>query len=229
MRLLLIVCGSLLLTNVAIFLWPNESRGAPHVYAVQQDINPHFVRLNKEVEEKFYAAQSSNGPADDAVLAAGANGNCYRLGPFMHKSNYELAQAVLLNANVEYRKSTRKSKESSVYRVYLGPFTSKAVADDVRTELRRKSVLDHFIRKEEDGQFVISLGIYTTLESGERAVSLFDGQLENVKLRQEVVLLPDTYWLHFSMNDEDQKRQQLASMDWGERSAKIGKFECQSI
>ena len=229
MRSLLIICAIFVIANVGLYLWPTSANTAAHIYAPQADINPHFIRLNKEVEDRFYAAQPYDGEivaGSDIQFTADV---CYRLGPFLHQANYDLAQAVLFNANVEYRKSTKESKSSNVYRVYIGPYITKAETDDARVDLKRKKVLDHFARQEADSSFIISLGIYTTQESANRAVELFNGKLDSVKLKEEVVVLPNTSWLYFSIEGNDQIRQQLARMDWGERAAKLGKFDCQSI
>lgn len=226
-RFLTITVGVLLLANFAVLLWPDNSIVAPHVYAARPDVNPHFVRLNKEIEDKYLAAQATSYQGDELsdIYAAGDQG-CYRLGPFMHKANYELAQAVLFNAGVNYQKSTRTSRESSMYRVYLGPYTAQPQAADMRVELRRKKVLDHFVKKESNGQYIVSLGIYSTQDTAENAVKLFSDRIESVKLKSEVVFLPDSHWLHFAIEQKEQIQRQLARMDWGEQAAKLGKYQC---
>lgn len=229
LRLLAYLLATLLLLNVLTFLWPSQANYAPHVFSPQAEINAHFLRLNKEIEDKFYAqpafAQEISG---QGVSSSGrvVGKNCYRVGPFMHRSNFELAQAVLLNANVEYKKSKRASKESGVYRVYLGPYASSAEVADVRVQLKRANILDHFVRKEADGVYIVSLGIYTTQESALSAVNLFDGKLDNVRMKDEQVVLPDSYWLHFAVDDDGHIKSQLSQMDWGERSAIMGKYQC---
>lgn len=232
-RMFVYVCAFLVLANVVAYYWPDNANRALHVYSPQDDFNPHFLRLNKEIEDKYYSQpalthsipiSSSN---TQAQLAMNGSSNCYRIGPFMHRPNYELAEAVLLNANVKYQKSKRASKESNVFRVYLGPYTNAAEVADVRTSLKRAKVLDHFVRKEAEASYIISLGIYTTRDSAMSAVSLFDGKLDNVKLKDEVVILPDSYWLYFSVENNEEIKTQLAQMDWGEQSAKMGKYQCQ--
>jgi len=231
-RIFTIMFGVLLLANLAVLLWPDNTVGAAHVYAVKEDVNPHFVRLNKEIEDKYLAAQatyleSGDLEADDLVdIGVDDNQGCYRLGPFMHKANYELAQAVLYNADVDYQKSTRTSRESNMYRVYLGPYSNQPQAADMRVVLRRKKVLDHFVRKESNGQYIVSLGIYSTKETAENAVKLFKDRIDAVKSKSELVFLPNSYWLHFAIEPEDQIQRQLASIDWGEQAAKLGKYQC---
>ena len=232
-RLLVYVCGVLLIANIAVLLWPDKARVGAHLYAEKADINPHFLRLNKEIEDKYFAAQEVISEQDAAASIAVSEtsvkqADCYRIGPFMHQENFDLAEAVLLNAAMDYQKSTRASVESDVYRVYLGPYPSQAEASDVQTELKRNDILDHFIRQEDEQQYIISLGIYSAQESANNAVQLFSDQLDSVNLKQEVVMLPESYWLHFVISNQSQIKQQLASMDWGEQSAKLGRHECRA-
>jgi len=222
MRALLLFCALLLFANVVVLLWPSNSENATHVYAERDDINPHFLTLNKEVESKYYKSVMAN--AGDLNLEAGEA--CYRLGPFMFKSNYDLAQAVLFNAQIEFDKSIREAQQSLVYRVYLGPFTSQAEVDDMRVELKRKNILDHFVRKIDNQSSIISLGIYTTEEAANRAVSLFAGSLDEIQSQQEQLLLPESFWLHFVLSESDSALQQLPLTDWGETAVKLGEYEC---
>ncbi len=240
-RFLLYLLAVMILLNALVLMWPDKSNYAPHVYAAKDDVNPHFVRLNKEIEERFYSRpieeitdQSGGASGEnidlplilDVASSDGATGNCYRIGPFMHQANYELAQAVLFNANIDYKKSKRASKASNVFRIYLGPFQTQTEVDAMRIELRRKKVLDHFVRRQDDNSLMISLGIYSTPESAETALRLFEDKLGEVKQRSENVVLPDSYWLHFDSADDDRMLRQLSVMDWGEPSAKMGLFRC---
>ncbi len=235
----------LLLVNVVVFLWPATANIAPHVYSENAEVNPHFVRLNKEIEAKFYsqdALKESPALSDQQELTAmeyaenGLGGSsasvdggaCYRLGPFMHQANFDLAQAVLFNAEVEFTRSTRASQESDVYRLFLGPFETAVQVADRRTELKQKRVLDHFSRKLDNGDYIISLGIYSSEESANSALRLFQDNLEGVKMKGETVLLPNSYWLHFALASGSSKYEQLIQLDWGENSVKLGPYSCQS-
>lgn len=249
-RILWYFLALLLLLNVAALMWPDKTAFAPQIYTEKEDMNPHFVRLNKEIEERFYSRSTEEIAEDPSVTEgssiddidraydlsaalsdselADSSEACYRIGPFMHQANYELAQAVLFNAGVDYKKSKRASRASNVFRIYLGPFDTQAEASDARVDLKRQKVLDHFVRKQEDGSLIISLGIYSTPESAETALSLFRDKVDAVKQRRENVVLPDSYWLHFEVGGDQRMLNQLAVMDWGEPSAKMGLFACRS-
>jgi len=237
-RVFVYIVAILFLANVIVFLWPDKANYAPHVYSPKEDINPHFVRLNKEIEERFYSQvteevrEVEEVEAQEVVVEEGSlppQEGCYRIGPFMHQENYDLAQAVLFNARVDYRKSKRASKESSVFRVFVGPYASEAEVADARVDLTRKRVLDHFIRKQGENDYIISLGIYSTNESADTAIRLFSDKLSEVKMQNENIVLPDSYWLHFSIGGDDRVRQQLSAMDWGEPSAKMGLHGCEVL
>lgn len=234
----------LVLANITVFFWPIKANIAPHIYTEKEELNPHFVRLNKEIEERFYSqAKVSDLSGAEGLSALPAvelaeavsggskmigSGVCYRLGPFMHQESYELAQAVLFNAGVDYQKSARASQKSDVYRLFLGPFENSALVADARVELKRKRILDHFSRKLDDGSYIISLGIYSSKESADTALRLFSGKLTGVKVQSETVLLPNSYWLHFVLQTGSSKLEQLSDIDWGENSVKLGPYTCRT-
>lgn len=236
----------LILANVVVFLWPSKASFVPHVYSERSELNPHFVRLNKEIEERFYSRANSKiyievdegvSPAEGLqvgvesvpnVISQLGSGVCYRLGPFMHQASYELAQAVLFNADVDFQKSRRASQESDVYRLYLGPFADAGEVADARLELKRQRILDHFSRKLANGEYMISLGIYSTQETADNALRLFEGKLDGVKLQNEIVVLPDSYWLHFVLQRSSSKFEQLSDIEWGENSVKLGPHTCRT-
>lgn len=239
----------LFLVNAAVFLWPSYSNVASHIYVKQEELNPHFVRLNKEIEERFYSQASvtvvESGDADEsaqttattstivsattaAVSSSSVDSICYRLGPFLHKASYELAQAVLFNAGVDYQKSTRTSQSSDVYRLYLGEFDDDVQVADARLGLKQKKILDHFSRKLDSGKYIISLGIYSSQETAETALRLFSGKLDGVKMKSETVLLPDSHWMHFVLPKDSSMLEQLVEIEWGENSAKLGPHSCRT-
>jgi len=235
-RALSYLVALLILINVAVLLWPEKAVDAPHVYPAKADVSPHYVRLNQEIEERFYSEsidgvkklQASTDSLSKVPLDIidKSSGECYRVGPFLHEANYELAQAVLFNAGVGYHKSTRESIASNVFRVYLGPFSTDAEASEARRELNVSGVKDHFIRKQDDGSMVISLGIYSTEESASDALESFGERVDGIQSRSENVVLPNSYWLHFAATDDGRLLSQLDVIDWGEPSAKMGLFSC---
>lgn len=235
MRFLTFVCFILVLLNVTAYLWPDRTNHAPHVQSEKPDVNPNYLRLNKEIEDDYYR-RVDNGSVAEGATAGDVFGlseevelsSCYRVGPFVDPESYDLAQAVLVDAQVDFEKSRRESKESNVFRVFVGPFDSQEQAVDARADLRSKEILDHFIRKNSEDQPIVSLGIYTTQEAVDDAMALFSQVLNDVRFENELVLLPESFWLHFALDDENEALQQLQLVDWGELAAKMGKFECQS-
>jgi len=232
MKFLTIVCLLLVLLNVTAFLWPDNSNYAPNVQPQKQDVNAQYLRLNKEIEDDYYKRlDSQNTEISGVELAAEEllpESSCYRVGPFIDDVNFDQAQVVLSDAEVEFETSLRESKESNVFRVYLGPYESQAEAVDARNDLREKEILDHFIRENSEGQPIVSLGIYTTQETLDEALALFSDSLIDVKFDEELVLLPESSWLHFELEEQNQNREELLQVDWGEPAAKMGKFACQA-
>ncbi len=223
-----------MLINLGVFLWPGGNTLASHVYVERNDLNPHFLSLNKEVEAKHYAATNSTSAinenessrANEIAQAAIIGQSCYRLGPFTHEPDFERAQAVLFDSDVKFQTSTRASQTTKGYRVYLGPLYTQAEIDDIRVELKRKKVLDHFVKKEEDQTYTLSLGVYNSEVVANTAVVLFSDKLDDVKIKSEDLKLPESYWLHLVLDDNESIVQELSNTDWGATSVKLGRFEC---
>lgn len=224
MRFLAIICGCLLLANLAVFLWPQASINAK-AYSERKEINAHLIRLNQEIEQQ---AKQTLTDSTSQLAQASEEQVCYRIGPFMQQANYELAQAVLFNVNVDFQTNQRASDQADVYRVYMGNFANKEQLRAARQHLSDNEVLDHFTRKLESGEYMVSLGIYTTKQTANSAFSQMKSKLSGVKMQQETLVLPDSYWLHFSLKNNDAILEQLRLLDWGEKSAKLGEFACQS-
>lgn len=231
--------GLLLIVNVVVFLWPTNNLEPAHVHPHKVDVNAGLLRLNKEVEASYRKERSANAqtalsaggskiPDNGEAVAQAPTVQCYRLGPFSLKSNFEIAQATLLNAGLEVDASTRAVSRTEVYRVYLGPFAERARAIDIRTDLNNNGVLDHFIRNEPDGSAIVSLGIYSTEAAAQGGLNQFEPQIKGAKLREEVVTLPESHWLYFAISDEAVQRQDLDLIDWGEVGAQIGPFQCRA-
>lgn len=231
MKFLTIVGLLLVLLNVTAYLWPDKSKYAPNVQSEKQDLNAQYLRLNKEIEDDYYERlDNQSAELSNIELTAQRilpDSSCYRVGPFIDDVNFDQAQIVLNDARVEFDASRRESKESNVFRVYIGPYESQAEAVDARSDLRTKGILDHFIRENAEGQPIVSLGIYTTQKTLDEALVLFSGALVDVKFDEELVLLPESSWLHFSLEEQNQNREKLLQVDWGELAAKMGKFACQ--
>ena len=101
-RALSYLIALLVLANVGLLLWPQDADDAPHVYPAKKDVNPQFVRWNKEIEERFYGDTSEQNfeiptlaGVESQLLESvspespdASSGECYRVGPFLHEANY---------------------------------------------------------------------------------------------------------------------------------------------
>jgi len=237
----------LVLVNVVVFLWPSKANVGENIFSGRAELNPQFVRLNKEIEAKFYSKveqdvvikkgksevdvefdRTINVESVENVVSDNTGAVCYRLGPFMYQDSYELAQAVLFNAGIDFKTSSRASKESDVFRLFLGPYADLKSASQMRSQLKEKKIYDHFSRKLNQGDYMISLGIYSTEESAQSALRQFSRKISGVKVQNETVVLPDNYWLHFELLQSSPKYAHLRSVEWGETAVKMGPHTCRS-
>lgn len=224
MKGLVQILGLVVLMNAVVFMWPKElDTGSSNTYPPRVDVNGHLIRLNKEIE----ARQLERASAKEEAANRFGNQQCYRLGPFSSTTNFEIAKATLTNAGVEYVESRRASQRSEVYRVFVGPFASKAEAADARTQLSNKGILDHFVREDGPNQLIVSLGIFTSLESANLGLAQLSEKVTNVTLRDELVTLPQTDWLYFSLENKPEFLVSARSIDWGEPGALLGRYTCQ--
>ena len=183
--------------------------------------------MNQEIEEEARQSRSKVDAAKSVASTGQPESGCYRLGPFSQATSYEIAKGTLMNAGVEFTEGRRAPNRSEVYRVFVGPFVSRAEAVDARTELSNKGVLDHFIRDEPNGGVIVSLGIFTSQETADMGLKQVSTKIEQAKLREEVVTLPQTDWLYFSLAGDREVRRQIKSIDWSEPGAQLGAFSCQ--
>ncbi len=238
--------------NLAPHVYTKKAELNPHFVRLNKEIeDPFYAKVGDEqgveiksnlvqpeieiidIETSANAVETSTADFDsilaESPVSQSSGGQCYRLGPFMHQASYELAQAVLFNANVDFQTSVRSSQESKVFRLFLGPFADAKEVAAARLELKQKRVLDHFSRKLDDGKYMISLGIYSTQKSANSAFRLFADKVADVKVQNEMVVLPDNYWLHFKLLRASSKFAQLSNIDWGETSVKLGPHSCGTV
>lgn len=228
---MLYVIGVLMLANAVTLFWPSAKQSAGPAYVVRQNVKSQFIRLNREIEERFLPDSHLAKPVatDDELLdeESVAPAVCYRLGPFLQTKNYVYAKSLLAQAQISYRESQREAIDSGAFRIYLGPFQTRAEALDSQTELREKQILDHFIQRVKgSSSYIVSLGVYSTLESANKALVLYSDRIPEIQMEQAALRLPMSYWLHVSLNEQSDQYLAITRMDWQNPSVKLGKFRC---
>jgi len=158
-----IVVVLLLVANLTFFVYArfdDANSGEPE--RLQQQIRPDKIKLLTPPQV------AALGPAKMAALAD----VCIEWGPF---SDVERVKAVADLESLQLGRllSARRADIDNVYWVSLGPFATKALADQRGAELRAQGIADVSAIDMGRGQFAVSLGMFRTdLAARARAESL---------------------------------------------------------
>ena len=236
MRIIFVLIGLLILGNLVAFMLPPDVEKTNRSFSSKTELSPEKIILLQSVGDSAKldssTGDSSTGSIDEnESIAASHNidGKCYRIGPFLHASRLSLAKAQLNNADVIYTVNKRESAAAEVFRVYMGAYASSDLAKAARQLLNDKDIFDHFQRKETDGSYVVSLGIYSRSISAQASKERFEAKDLDVKIRPEKTVLPDSFWLNLlAKESQPLPHDVLKKIDWGEYSAQFGSYECQS-
>lgn len=230
MRLVFGLIGLLILGNLVAFMLPADVEKGNRSFSSKKEMSPskivllHSALSNSERESLLGSGVESES---NVLVSKNVDGKCYRIGPFLHASRLSLAKAQLNNINVRYTIDKRVSAAAEVFRVYVGPFDSEDLARESRQKLNESEVFDHFQRKESDGLYIISLGIYSRGVSAQASKERFEAKGLSARIRPEKTVLPDSFWLNLlSKNSQGLPYGVLKKIDWGEYSAQFGSYSC---
>ncbi len=239
MRLIYFLIGCFFIANLVVFLMPSEQQRINEGFTRAQEVAPQQIVLMTSKSSELVASSGGGTFSDDDAtpvvdvaadgLSNKIDGKCYRVGPFLHSSRLSLAKAQLNNMGVFYTVEKRESTPAEVFRVYVGPFDSDARGRSARQELTELGIYDHFQKQDEDGRYIVSLGIYSRRTTADNSRERFESRNLNAKVRPEKTVLPDSYWLSLLGRElVDLPVEVLQNVDWGEYSAQFGSYECQA-
>lgn len=231
MRIIFGLIGLLVLGNLIAFMLPADVEKINRGFSSKAELSPEKIILLQSIggsDQSDVAGVGSDGGGSTAT-SFNIDGKCYRIGPFLHASRLSLAKAQLNNIDVTYTVDKRESTAAEVFRIYVGPYADSSLARASRQSLNEKDIFDHFQRKESDGTYIISLGIYSRSVSAQASKERFEGKGLNVRIRPEKTVLPDSFWLNLLVNESQALPYDvLKKIDWGEYSAQFGSYKCSS-
>src|SRR5690349_20124946 len=148
MRIVIIL---LLLANVTLYLYTRLDTGGGEAVLLQDQVQPDKIKLLTPREV------AALGPAKVAAL----NDVCVEWGPFSDADRTRALtdiEPLALGRLV----SQKKVEFDSGYWVNMGPFASRASAENRMAELRRQGLKDLSIADAPKNQFAISFGNFST-------------------------------------------------------------------
>ena len=153
--------GSVLLANVAMFMWGSWYEAPPTEMVVDRrpPVNADKLRVLSAAMEP---SAESTGPRLQpwALRALGGKRVCASVGPFQSVAMVRRAQSDLADRDMDHRQRQEVKKTVASYRVYLPSLVSRRAAQDRRKQLTSLGFDDHYIIDEPGRENAISLGVF---------------------------------------------------------------------
>ena len=229
MRVLILISAIFLLGNIVLYLLPTDIETSNLSYASDPEVNLEDIRFLKS-EQSVLESPLTEGQGDESAINVSVTNAalCFRIGPFLRETRVTTAKGRLAGESIDYELIERDSAEVVASRVYVGPFDGASEAVAAREKLTESGVNDHFHRRESDGTYIVSLGIYSKPVSAGVQQSKFREKNIAAQVREEKTLLPKNYWLELEQSTSKEKIDSLDEVDWGESSVSAGMQKCQT-
>lgn len=210
-----------LVLNTGVFLWEKASFSAQQDdnFAPRPDVRPESMDLLSESNATLKASASFQSSIRASV--------CFRVGPFTNQETLADATGKLDLVQVDYRATTAKSRNIRAYRVFLGPFDTEQRLNNVRQELDRTGIRDHYLIRENESRLLLSLGLFSQQASAQKFVeSMQDKKLE-ATTRQEMRSLGERHWIEIDGSQQNAETiEKLKRLQWDEQRAKLREVPC---
>lgn len=209
--------AGLVLLNAGLFLWATGHKGmSAGISTARPAVNPAGMRLLRELT-----------PAQSPVPAGPVQSVCFRVGPFLSEPDMLRAGQQLAESQIPFQPRTVAAREIRAHRVYLGPFSTATAIRAQRQLLRASGVSDHYVKHEDGGQDIISLGLFSQKRGAETLLQTLQSKNIKATVRAEDRLLGPTYWIELRLSAAEQRSQTaLQQMNWPGERAKLRKYSC---
>ena len=184
-------------------------------------VNPSDEKQSTDDSEEQQASVNEQIVTNVPIIS-----ECYRIGPFLREARMKASSNQIVS--IEFKIIEREATEVFATRVYIGPFEEQSEALKTRKELTNSGVNDHFHRREQNGSYIVSLGIYSNNASAIRQKAKFQSLDFAAETRNEKTRLPKNYWIELPGNITQENIDSLRTISWGESSVSLGKHPCQT-
>ncbi|MCH6583543.1 MAG: hypothetical protein O7B27_00055 [Gammaproteobacteria bacterium] len=217
--------GSMLLLNVAMFMWGSWYEAPPTGTVVDRRSPVNADKLRVLSAAAGVPSAKSTGPRLQpwALRAVGSKRVCASVGPFPSVAMVRGAQSDLADLDLEHRQRQEVKKTVASYRVYLPPQVSRQAAQDKRKQLTRMGFKDHYIIDEPGRKNAVSLGVFAV----ERNAWILGRKLaeKGISAKQETLHHTETvYWLDLEFGQEATER--FTQLEWESPRVRIWDRAC---
>lgn len=209
------LAGFLLVLNAALFLWATgHDPGRPSSAAAYPVVSAESMRLLSEVKAEHDSDHDNRR-------------RCARIGPFASSSVAAVAAQKLDAMSLSYSRRTVKSREIRAFRVFLGPLRGESAIETQRRLLEAGGVEDYYVKRDENGGAIVSLGLYSQRDGAEVMLRKLARNDIQANLRTEERVLEPNYWLEIDDPALDREiPRELAGASWGEQEARVRRYDC---
>ena len=223
--------GVIALVNVALYLWPENQPAEHGTAAIAAPVNPESMRLLREPtvssDKVDLLAESPAQALAQSLAQSQPPPECGKIGPYVSREQLEFARAQLNSLGLNHSENIEPGRSTDVLRLYLVS-RSAAGLDSLRANLNDAGITDHFKMASEEGQYMLSLGVYSEPERADRVAVEYRGLGFDVRIRDEVTLLPDRSWLLVGLEGRSsQLVRTLSGMIWGTPGVGFSADSCQ--
>ena len=218
----------LVLGNIGLFLWVinHQVNDPSSVVSIQSDIDARGMQLVHERQ-----LQHESGKVFE----------CMRIGPFSTADTYSRASRLLVNQGFGFTRNVLSARELRNFRVYLGPFTTRAARETAERRLQQQG-LDYYVfckpgsqhttlricskYEFEKGVLLSVAGLFSDGEAAGAYVAELKGLGLDAKAKSEVRTLGPWRWLEVSDIVTEERRETLEEMSWGDAKVEVANVPC---
>ena len=202
----------LVVANGGLYLWVNDHQTYNAITVVdgETDINVEGMELVHE--------RQATSISEDVF-------ECMRIGPFSTADTFSRASRLLINEGFGFTRNVVSARELRSFRVYVGPFTTKAAKETVERRLKQQG-LDYYIYEDKDGELFSIAGLFSEGEVAGAYVAELKEIGFDAKARSEVRTLGPWRWLEVADAVTEDRRNTLRGIEWGDAKAQVAGVPC---
>ena len=199
----------LILANGGLYLWATNATPQAGVDLPEADPGVNLDSMELVSEQ---------------AIMVGARTDCLRIGPFATRETLDNGWRLLVDHGYGLTRPTTTAREERIYQVVAGPFRSDIVRDNARIKLEDQDLRATSLRQGDEKLLLLQPFAQEPMAVA-YAASLEWLQLP-VNVRLQVRTLGPLYWLEVPDVITEQRREELAELNWADALAELTPVIC---
>ena len=199
----------LILANGGLYLWATSATPQAGVDLPEADPGVNLGSMEL-VSEK--------------AIVVGARTDCLRIGPFATRETVDNGWSLLVNHGYGLTRQRTVAREERIYQVVVGPFSSDIARDNVRIKLQDQDIRATSLRR--SGEKLLLLQPFAREPMAVAYAASLEWLRLPVNVRLHVRTLGPLYWLEVPDVITEQRREELAELNWADALAELTPVIC---